>query len=283
MYRYLGLLILFLYSPIIFYAQNAIPNTHFNVSNGLPSNVIYDLYQDIYGRIWIATDKGLAVYNGRNFKNYTTNDGLADNEIYFFQPDNNGRLWFATANGKLSYFKNGKFYNEQTDTLLRIPKTSGHVIYISLGEDSTLTFNFSNKAYFVCIKNRTKTIWATQHFSIDSSWGRNIFINKRASNRIEFLQEKGKVVYNAQGQKIVEEGFQKPIRFHKYRQQEYYLYDSLIKNESDHTLGVLPLETRKIEAPFFYRIIKLDTNLFISSNVGFFYKWAKVFFCTTTG
>ena len=38
--------------------------TIFNDSDGLPGNQINDLLQDRYGRIWVGTMNGLAIYDG---------------------------------------------------------------------------------------------------------------------------------------------------------------------------------------------------------------------------
>ena len=44
---------------------------NFDVDDGLPSSQVYDIYQDKYGYIWLATDKGIARYNGYEFENFT--------------------------------------------------------------------------------------------------------------------------------------------------------------------------------------------------------------------
>ena len=74
------------------------PMQHFTVEDGLPSNVIYYIYRDSKGYLWIGTDKGVARYNGLKFETFTTFNGLSDNEIFFFQEDAYGRLWLGTYN-----------------------------------------------------------------------------------------------------------------------------------------------------------------------------------------
>src|SRR5262249_46539049 len=54
--------------------------------------------------IWIATDKGVAFYNGTTIKTYTTNDGLPSNDIYCIKEDDRGRIWLLGKGDKLSYF-----------------------------------------------------------------------------------------------------------------------------------------------------------------------------------
>ena len=94
------LLICFLFSllfasPAIVVCRN-FPIQHFTTENGLPSNMIYGLYRDSKGFLWIGTDKGVVRYNGIEFERFTTDDGLPDNEIFFFHEDFEGRLWLGT-------------------------------------------------------------------------------------------------------------------------------------------------------------------------------------------
>jgi ligand-binding sensor domain-containing protein len=41
---------------------------HFTVEDGLPSSKCYQVLQDKKGYIWIASDKGVARYNGYHFQ-----------------------------------------------------------------------------------------------------------------------------------------------------------------------------------------------------------------------
>src|SRR5437016_2824434 len=74
------------------------PVQHFTIEDGLPSNNVYYIYKDSKGYLWIATDKGIARYNGIKFETFTTFNGLPDNEVFFFKEDYQGRLWLGTYN-----------------------------------------------------------------------------------------------------------------------------------------------------------------------------------------
>ena len=50
-------------SQTIFYDQ-------LDIKSGLPSSVVYDIFQDSKGFIWIASDEGLLKYNGYLFYFY---------------------------------------------------------------------------------------------------------------------------------------------------------------------------------------------------------------------
>ncbi|MEQ8908033.1 MAG: histidine kinase [Vicingaceae bacterium] len=53
--------------------------TNYTVEDGLPSNECYDIIQDKEGFVWIGSSRGLARFNGGNFKVYSTKNGLPSN------------------------------------------------------------------------------------------------------------------------------------------------------------------------------------------------------------
>ena len=119
------------------------PMRHFDIDDGLPSNTVYEIYRDSKGLLWIATDKGIARFNGVKFEKFTMSDGLADNEVFFFQEDYFGRVWIATYNGELCYFQDGIFHNPINTPFLKLPfKTSNFIHYIVPQQDSTVIIGF---------------------------------------------------------------------------------------------------------------------------------------------
>jgi len=129
------------------------PMLHYGMEDGLPSNKIYEIYRDSKGFLWIATDKGIARYNGIKFEIFTTFDGLADNEIFFFQEDRSGRIWLATYNGELCYYQNGTFHNASNTPFLKIPFKTYHINSIIVEPDNSITVSFANQPYFFNIQN----------------------------------------------------------------------------------------------------------------------------------
>ncbi len=90
---------------------------HFTSADGLPSNVVYDVLQDDDGFIWFATDHGVSRFDGKHFANFLKSDGIADDEIIRLGKDLFHRIWFLGFNGKASYYKHGKFYNENNSAV----------------------------------------------------------------------------------------------------------------------------------------------------------------------
>ena len=69
----------------------------FTVEDGLPSNVVFDTFQDDKGYLWIGTRGGLCRYDGARFTTFTTEDGLPDNRIWTITQDRHGDLWLGSC------------------------------------------------------------------------------------------------------------------------------------------------------------------------------------------
>lgn len=80
---------------------------HYTIDEGLPSNEVYDVYEDARGYIWFATDHGISCYDGYAFRNYSTNEGLVHNTIFGFYEDHRGLVWMRSFNSQLCYMENG--------------------------------------------------------------------------------------------------------------------------------------------------------------------------------
>ena len=93
----------------------------YSTKDGLPSNSIYRCILDNHGFLWIATDNGLAKFDGKNFKTYTTAQGLPDNEITDIFIDSSNRIWVTPFRRTTAYYNpgNDRFENEDTDPELR--------------------------------------------------------------------------------------------------------------------------------------------------------------------
>lgn len=65
---------------------------------------INDIFQDDAGNMWFATNVGATLYDGTNFRTFTTDDGLAQNYVFHVCQDNQGGVWFNTgASGTTRY------------------------------------------------------------------------------------------------------------------------------------------------------------------------------------
>ena len=73
---------------------------NFDASDGLPSEYIYDLEQTIDGYIWIATNNGIARFDGNSFLVFDrSTSNLPSNDICRLFQDSVGNLWIGTSGG----------------------------------------------------------------------------------------------------------------------------------------------------------------------------------------
>lgn len=97
--------------------------THFGLNDGLPQSQVFALAEDQFGQIWMGTNGGgLAVYNGIDFKTYTTRQGLPANYILSLEVAPNGILWIGTTQGLAQF--NGKELSADTTWPYKIPVTA---------------------------------------------------------------------------------------------------------------------------------------------------------------
>jgi PAS domain S-box-containing protein len=80
------------------------PVPHFasvNVDNGLASNNVRSLGEDLYGNVYAGTARGLDRISpdGTHIRHYSINDGLAGDFVTAVFRDARGTMWFGTPNG----------------------------------------------------------------------------------------------------------------------------------------------------------------------------------------
>ncbi len=112
----------------------------FSTINGLPSLETYDVYQSRDGFIWIATDLGVARYDGYQLEILTAKDGLPDPVVFGFSEDEFNRIWFRTFSGKIAYYQDGKIFpyahSEQVENA-----TNKTLLYYIHFKNNTLSFS----------------------------------------------------------------------------------------------------------------------------------------------
>lgn len=105
----------------------------YTTKDGLSSNSVYRTAVDRRGFLWIATENGLARFDGRRFEIYTTAKGLTDNEIIDLFIDSSGIVWAIPFRRSPCYYNPTKdmFENETTDPELRkIDLANTHKVHI---------------------------------------------------------------------------------------------------------------------------------------------------------
>lgn len=96
------------------YCQNPFYIT-IDKTSGLPSNSVFDVFQDSKGFMWFATGKGLCRYDGFLFKTFTSDEQTSKSGSCIAE-DSFGRIWYANFDGYLYYVEKGvlKALNQPT-------------------------------------------------------------------------------------------------------------------------------------------------------------------------
>lgn len=104
-----------------------------------PNKIVYAVYEDIKGRLWLGTSEGLIVLDKGSQKEYSTSDGMSANSVYAISEDERGMLWFASNAGLSSFDESeGVFTNYSVrDGLQGNEFTKGAVVK---DKDGTLWF-----------------------------------------------------------------------------------------------------------------------------------------------
>lgn len=93
-------------------------NKFFTISenDGLINNVVYSITENNKNELLFGTMKGLCVYNGLTFKNYSEKQGLKNPYIFKLQQDQD-KIWIGTMAG-VYVFNNGKITHFNSDSVL---------------------------------------------------------------------------------------------------------------------------------------------------------------------
>jgi ligand-binding sensor domain-containing protein/signal transduction histidine kinase len=70
---------------------------------------IHALHEDRQGRLWAGTQAGLARWDGREWRMFTTRDGLSANAVRCVADDSEGNLWVGTEDSGLNRFRDSRF------------------------------------------------------------------------------------------------------------------------------------------------------------------------------
>ncbi len=110
------LLLLILLSICLTGYSQKIPFNNYTLRSGLPADLILDITQDKKGYIWLATQNGVARFDGYDFRIFTMDDGLPDNYINCLFTGSKGCLWLGTQDGGISKYNGSEFLTYNVDS-----------------------------------------------------------------------------------------------------------------------------------------------------------------------
>ena len=80
-----------------------------------PGTITRHVMQDRKGNIWLATWKGIMLYDGTNFINHTNKEGLRRHRVFCILEDKSGNIWFGTIGAGLYRYDGKTFTNLTTE------------------------------------------------------------------------------------------------------------------------------------------------------------------------
>lgn len=93
--------------------------TTYTTTSGLPGNQINDLMQDRYGRLWIATMNGLAVFNGEKFAKFEKSSPVSSSPVKAVFEDSEGNIWVGMLRKGICRINGtGQTYFKKADGLI---------------------------------------------------------------------------------------------------------------------------------------------------------------------
>ncbi|BAX81191.1 hypothetical protein ALGA_2886 [Labilibaculum antarcticum] len=128
------------------------PIRNFSLSDGLPSNIVLDIFEDSRGLVWLATDAGLFEFLGEDIKFRKELSRLQGERINSICEDEKGNLWFSARGVGLCKFDGNKLSIIQLDSVA-IENDITSLIKSSTSDNLILA---SSEGVFVCDVQNSK-------------------------------------------------------------------------------------------------------------------------------
>ena len=160
--------------------------TTLNDNDGLVSNIIYSIIENKTNSILFGTDKGLSIFDGVKFENYTEKDGLKNPMIFKLLIDES-TVWIGTQEGvyvlkdkKIIPFLENKTLNNSS--IYTIFKDINSNLWFGTLQNGLIFYNSKNKTF----KNFTKEngLMSNFVFSIDQKSNGDIVIGTQTGSNI---------------------------------------------------------------------------------------------------
>lgn len=153
----------------------------------LASTWIRKFHQEDDGLIWMASDKGLYIYDGKNLFVYTTEDGLSDNEILSIERDREGNYWLGSKTNGLMQLRRNQVKTfiregeEEFNNFTSLIKTKSGRVLAGLNCGGIYILEPEGRLRFLLDKNKMTNVcvWSLFEDSQGSlwmgTWGEGVF------------------------------------------------------------------------------------------------------------
>ena len=142
---------------------------HYDVSNGLPTNEVYEIIQDTKGFLWIGCEAGLVRYDGNSFK-ILSNKKNRGPAVTCLREDKQGRIWCANFSGQI-FFTSGDSLqlfepwekNYKSD-FAEITVDNNNILYVTNFQNKIYAYNLNNNSEKVIVDNNEMKLLAFTTF-----------------------------------------------------------------------------------------------------------------------
>lgn len=148
--------------------------------HGLSDNDISAIFEDSKGRIWIGTkQKGITVFDGRNFKKIGREQGLLYNSVTAITEDKDHRIWIGTEGGGAFVYDGNSFENYKirqglvSDFITLIVTDTKNNVWLGTNKglsrfdptDGTFR-NYSRSEGFTGVETKARAVFRDDHNSL---------------------------------------------------------------------------------------------------------------------
>ncbi len=156
---------------------------HFTSNNGLPSNTIYQIFQDSHKFIWFTSDAGVVKFDGSNYTSFRKKDGLTSNDVVRIKEDTKGRIWIFNYNGTVNYIYNNKVYNGNNTPFLKSIIGKGFILDFFIDTKQTIHFyNWQREVFSLDTNNKVVKIVLLTNLDKQLAFDENDFSNIKISH-----------------------------------------------------------------------------------------------------
>lgn len=160
-----------------------LPFRNYSLRDGLLSNAVYVFFQERAGYLWVATDGGLSLFDGKHFTNYEkTRDGITLGIILSFAQTADGRIWVGGNGSGLFEFDGKEFIHH------KVGEASGSNLVTALCEmEPNVLFIGTEKGIFVEQKGRIRPLLADVKMIRTFKFSASGDVYKMADGRLRVL------------------------------------------------------------------------------------------------
>ena len=126
---------------------------------GLPSDVIYDMYVSEKGLLYLGTDKGLVSYDGVHFTLYPFDENLS-NSVNSIQEDENGVIYCKNFSNQIYFLSNERLNLDKTFNDLISKKALSVVEFSVLNKQKVL---LTPNEFYTFNKNKPLLLFKSKH------------------------------------------------------------------------------------------------------------------------